>query len=128
MLITLDFESDKPIYTQLYEEIILASASGELSEGSTLPAVRTLAEEVGINLHTVNKAYNLLKDEGYLSIDRRHGAKINPRPITPKDKQLEEIASSLKLLCAKAFLLGQSEEDILRQCQAYFNSFKEDLK
>lgn len=77
MLLKLDFESEIPIYTQLKNEIIKAVALGTLVENDSLPSVRNLASDLDINMHTVNKAYNCLKQEGYVKIDRRKGALIS---------------------------------------------------
>lgn len=76
MILQIDFESQIPIYEQLKRQIIEGIAKGYLNPGSPLPSVRQLAEDIGINLHTVNKAYNILKSEGYVTIDRRVGAVI----------------------------------------------------
>ena len=73
-LIQIDFDSDEAIYIQLRNQIILGIATSRLQEGDSLPSVRQLAEEIGINMHTVNKAYSLLRQEGLLTLDRRRGA------------------------------------------------------
>lgn len=74
MVITIDQTSKDPIYLQLRAQIIEAIATGELSPGDGLPSVRRLASDLGINLHTVNKAYAVLRDEGYLLMRGRSGA------------------------------------------------------
>ena len=74
MILKIDFDSDMPIYVQIKNQIIEGIAKGEIDKGEELPSVRALAEDIGINMHTVNKAYNMLKDEGYIKIDRRKGA------------------------------------------------------
>ena len=74
MLIEIDFQSEEAIYLQLRNQIILGIASSVLREGDPLPSVRQLADEIGINMHTVNKAYGLLRQEGFVNIDRRRGA------------------------------------------------------
>ncbi|ECV7489956.1 GntR family transcriptional regulator, partial [Salmonella enterica subsp. enterica serovar Muenchen] len=56
MIIQLDLQSDVPIYTQLVHQIIEGIASGRLQPGEPLPSVRSLASDIGVNLHTVNKA------------------------------------------------------------------------
>lgn len=76
MLIEIDFDSDEAFYMQLRNQIILGIATAELHEGETLPSVRQMAERIGINMHTVNKAYALLREEGFLQLDRRRGAVI----------------------------------------------------
>ena len=76
MVIEIDFQSDEALYTQLMNQIIMGIATSRLQEGDSLPSVRQLADTIGINMHTVNKAYSLLRQEGFVSIDRRKGAVI----------------------------------------------------
>lgn len=76
MILEIDFNSDEALYIQLRNQIIVGIATSQLQAGESLPSVRQLAEYVGINMHTVNKAYALLKQEGYLKLDRRKGAVI----------------------------------------------------
>ena len=64
MVIEIDFQSDEAIYTQLMNQIIMGIATSALQEGDPLPSVRQLADTIGINMHTVNKAYSLLRQEG----------------------------------------------------------------
>lgn len=74
MLIEIDFSSDEAIYVQLRNQIIVAIATSQLKEGESLPSVRSLADHIGVNMHTVNKAYTSLKQDGFLKVDRRRGA------------------------------------------------------
>ena len=76
MVIEIDFQSDEALYIQLMNQIIMGIATSRLQEGDPLPSVRQLADTIGINMHTVNKAYSLLRQEGFVSIDRRKGAVI----------------------------------------------------
>lgn len=78
MFIQLNFNSDIPIYEQLKSEIIIGIAKGELLPEERLPSVRQLASDIGINLHTVNKAYKQLEEEGFLIIHRQRGAIVHP--------------------------------------------------
>ena len=120
MILNLEFDSDKAIYIQIKEQIIKAIAVGDLKINESLPSVRALAEEIGINLHTVNKAYNLLKDEGYIIIDRRKGAIIRNLPLkkSENDEALikEEITS-------KSYLKGIKEEEFINICKDYFKKY-----
>ena len=75
MYISIDFNSDEALYLQLRNQIIRAIVRTELQEGENLPSVRDMADEIGINMHTVNKAYALLRQEGYLQLDRRRGCR-----------------------------------------------------
>lgn len=72
--------SEIPIYVQLRNQIVMGIAKGQLRAGESLPTVRRMAADAGINTMTVNKAYQLLKAEGYIEIDRRHGAAVKGLP------------------------------------------------
>lgn len=123
MILNLDFNSDVPIYTQIKEQIIKSIASGDLKLNESLPSVRNMAEEIGVNLHTVNKSYNLLKDEGYINIDRRKGAMVNNLPLDKKDENVEKIKSTLELLTAQSYLLGMSREEFIDYSNKLFDSY-----
>lgn len=84
MRIQIDLTSDTPIYQQIRDEIVLGLGRGELSEGDVLPSVRQLALDLGINHMTVNKAYQQLKAEQFIVIDRRKGATIAVKPQNSK--------------------------------------------
>lgn len=127
MLIEIEFESNIPIYEQLKRQLIEGIASGDLESGDNLPSVRHMAEDIGINLHTVNKAYNELKSEGYLNIDRRKGAVINS-DIPKNSKELNErLEDELKYLIARAHLNGADERDFLRLCSDIFKKYNKSL-
>ena len=98
-LIEIDFNSDEAIYMQLRNQIILGIATSRLHDGDVLPSVRQLADIIGINMHTVNKAYSVLRQEGIVSIDIRKGAII----CIDCDKlfAMEELRQELKIILAK---------------------------
>lgn len=123
MILNLDFNSDKPIYQQIKEEIIKAIAKGNLKINESLPSVRAMAEEIGINLHTVNKAYNLLKDEGYINIDRRKGAIVNYLPLNKSENDENQIKEEIELLVAKSYLKGMEKEEFIKLCEKYYNNY-----
>lgn len=83
MVITVDKLSETPLYLQLRAQVIAGIAAGELRPGDPLPSVRSLAEDLGINLHTVNKAYATLRDEGYVIMLGRRGAYVADAPADP---------------------------------------------
>lgn len=128
MLLKIDFESDIPIYVQIKNGILQGLAKGDLSPGENLPSVRQLAEDIGINMHTVNKAYNLLKNDGFLTIDRRKGAVINDKISSPTEEYKVSLGESLKSIIAEAFCKGVSEEEFLVTCKNIFNIYKEGNK
>lgn len=99
MYIEIDFNSDEAIYLQLKNQIIFGIATSHFREGDSLPSVRQLAETVGINMHTVNKAYTVLKQEGYVKVDRRKGAVI--AIDTDKLKVMSELKKELQVMIAR---------------------------
>lgn len=115
MLLHLDFQSDTPIYQQIRNQIVLGIADGQILPGEKLPTIRALAEECGINMMTVSKAYQLLKQEGYLHTDRRFGATIcpldNSRQVSP------DTLAGLKLCFSELHLAGLNKADILKLCE-----------
>ncbi len=123
MILNLDFNSDIPIYTQIKEQIIKSIATGDLKINESLPSVRNMAEEIGVNLHTVNKSYNLLKDEGYINIDRRKGAIVNNLPLEKKYDNVEKIKSTLELLTAQSYLLGMSRDEFIDYSNKLFDKY-----
>ncbi|MDO4345195.1 MAG: GntR family transcriptional regulator [Eubacteriales bacterium] len=99
MMIEIDFQSDEAIYIQLTNQIIRGIATETIHEGDVLPSVRQMACDIGINMHTVNKAYTVLKQEGFLRLDRRKGAII--ALDADKMQAMEEMRNSLRVLLAK---------------------------
>jgi len=88
----LDFSSEEPIYMQIHNQLVLNIASGYLKAGDKLPSIRTLANEAGVNMMTVSKSYQMLKQEGYISADRRSGTVVARQcPETSKIQIKEEL-------------------------------------
>ena len=123
MIINLNMNSDVPIYVQLRNEIVKGIGRGELKRGESLPTVRQMAADIGVNTMTVNKAYKILKDEGYIEIDRRHGAKVNPS-INLSFEFKEKLESELELLVAESVLKGISKEEFLNMFNSVFAGIK----
>lgn len=99
MILKIDFESEEALYVQLCNQIIRGIATETLHEGDSLPSVRQLADEIGINMHTVNKAYSVLKQEGFLRLDRRRGAVI--ALDMDKLRAMDEMKDDLALIVAR---------------------------
>ena len=110
MVREIDFNSDEAIYVQLMNQIILGIATSRLQEGDPLPSVRQLADTIGINMHTVNKAYSLLRQEGFVTIDRRRGAII--AVDENKIKAMEEMKENLIVALAKGCCRNVSREEV----------------
>ena len=110
MIIKIDFESEEAIYIQLRNQIIMGIATDRIHEGDSLPSVRQLAENIGINMHTVNKAYGVLKREGLIRLDRGRGAVI--AFDIDKMQALEETKANLRLVLAKACCKNVGKDEI----------------
>lgn len=110
MLIEIDFNSEEAIYIQLRNQVILGIATANIHEGDSLPSVRQLAETIGVNMHTVNKAYNVLKQEGFITLDKRRGAVI--ALDENKIRAVEEMRQQLQIVLAKACCRAISREEI----------------
>lgn len=119
MLLTLDFQSEMPIYQQIRQQVMLGVASGNLKPGESLPSVRQLAADIGVNLHTVNKAYQLLRDDGVVVIHRQRGVVIADKPQPTDDIAFwKSLSDRLEHLAAEAKSLGMSRERFLLMTQA----------
>lgn len=121
MQFELDFNSEKSIYLQIEDIIIKSIAKGDLKIGESLPSVRVMAENIGVNLHTVNKAYNELKDKGYLNIDRRKGAVISDLPLEKNPIKEKELSDQLEMLVFNSFLSGISREEFINITKKIYN-------
>lgn len=110
MIIEIDFHSDEAIYMQLCNQIILGIATSQFHEGEQLPSVRALAETIGVNMHTVNKAYAILQREGFLKIDRRRGAVI--AIDIDKLRALSETKTELSIVLARAICKNVNRDEL----------------
>lgn len=126
VIVTIDFNSDEAIYIQLRNQIILGIATSEIREGDNLPSVRELAENIGINMHTVNKAYTILKQEGFVKLDRRRGAVI----ALDYDKiaAIAELKSQMRVILAQAICKDISCEEIHELMDSIMREFSSDSR
>lgn len=122
MIIEIDFNSGEAIYMQLRNQIVLGIANNQFCEGQSLPSVRQLADDIGVNMHTVNKAYSILKQEGYLKLDRRHGAVISVD--SRKDEEMESILREMKLIIARGICKGVSEQEMMEVVSEVYDYFR----
>ena len=123
MILSLDYSSDVPIYQQVRNQIVLGIASGDLKPEEKLPTIRALATELGINMMTVSKAYQILKSEGYIHSDRRNGAWVAPQASGAAI--MHKVEESLRLIIAEARLKGVAEETIVNLCRKFYHEGEE---
>lgn len=122
MQIEIDFESDEALYIQLRNQIIYGIATRQFQEGDSLPSVRQLAEAIGINMHTVNKAYAVLRQEGLLRLDRRTGAVI--AVDIDKLKAMDEMRDQLQLIVARGLCKGVSRAEVHQLVDDIFSMYE----
>ncbi len=122
MLVEIDFDSTEALYMQLHNQIIVQIAQSVLHEGDQLPSVRSMADEIGINMHTVNKAYALLRDEGFLHLDQRRGAVIAVDEAKRSD--LESIREELNFIAAQAVLKGINRDEMHDMIDEIYNNYE----
>jgi DNA-binding transcriptional regulator YhcF (GntR family) len=119
MLLQINTLSPLPIYEQLRNQMVQGIASGQLAPGEGLPSVRRLGADLGINFHTVNKAYTMLADEGYIVIDRRKGALVSADIKITEDFR-EGLSHKLALAAAEAICHGMTEGEFIALCQNHY--------
>ena len=121
MILKINFDSEEALYMQLCNQIIVGIATDMLHEGDNLPSVRQLAEDIGINMHTVNKAYSVLRQEGFLRLDRRRGAVVALN--MDKLQALAEMREELGIVLARGFCPNVSREEVHALVDEIFEDF-----
>jgi len=121
MILKIDFESEEALYVQLCNQIIRGIATETLHEGDSLPSVRQLADEIGINMHTVNKAYSVLKQEGFLRLDRRRGAVI--ALDMDKLRAMDEMKDDLALIVARGICRDVGRDQVHALVDELYDEF-----
>lgn len=111
---TIVLDGETPIYTQIVRLVILGVATGELEEGEALPPLRGLADALGVNLHTVRKAYLELAERGYIEQEERQKARVSPIPLDPSSYPSPLQQEELKVLLADGLNHGLSKEELRR--------------
>lgn len=121
MLVNIDFNSEEALYIQLRNQIIIGIATSTIQEGDNLPSVRELANDIGINMHTVNKAYSILRQEGYLKLDRRKGAIISID--VDKYEAIAEMMDAMRVILARGICKNISKEEVHDIVNQIFDEF-----
>ena len=122
MLIEIEFNSPEAIYIQLRNQIVMEIAQDRLHDGDSLPSVRNLAKDLGVNMHTVNKAYAILREEGYLKLDRRKGAIVSVEK-NRKEAELEKINNYMQMIVAQAICKEITKEEMKQIVGEMYDTF-----
>ncbi|MEI6101356.1 MAG: GntR family transcriptional regulator [Eubacteriales bacterium] len=123
MLLTVNLESSQPIYIQIRNSVVEGIANGMLKDGDALPSVRILACELGVNLHTVNKAYQMLKMEGFVKVYRKKGTVISADKRDSGDF-MEAAAATLKNIVSEAITRSIGREQLTGMIHQLYNEME----
>ena len=125
MLLSIEPDGPVPIYQQIRDRIVEAIAGGRQPAGSGLPSTRQLAVDLGVNFHTVNKSYDLLRQEGLLRLSRKSGAVVQRDAGSgpPRPDWAEDWAARLQTLLAEAAAQGLPADDIMGQVREALAAF-----
>lgn len=125
MIIKIDFNSSEAIYMQLRNQIIIGIAQNTIKDGESLPSVRQLADELGVNMHTVNKAYAMLRNDGYLKLDRRKGAVVCIS-MDMKPKHIQTMNIEMRMMVAEAICKDISLDEMHKLITDMYKEFLND--
>ncbi|MGI2327991.1 GntR family transcriptional regulator [Planococcus sp. YIM B11945] len=114
MFIEIEPGSAVPIYLQLAQQIMEGIANGKLKPGTPMPSVRAFAADLGMNMHTVNKAYHYLQEKNMIEIVQKKGVFIHPNGLREATEQeRKRIEQELRPILAEALCLRLSKEELM---------------
>lgn len=115
LIVRVDATDSTPVYVQISDGVKAHIASGRLRAGDTLPSLRDLAMDLGVNLNTVKAAYEVLERAGLIYLRRGRRAVI--RPPMPRPEEKDALRARLERLYVEARLAGLDQQSFLRLCQ-----------
>ncbi|MGH9881751.1 MAG: GntR family transcriptional regulator [Pyrinomonadaceae bacterium] len=123
MYITIDERDKRPIYQQVVDEIKALIARGELEESSSLPPVRQIAADLGVNQNTIAFAYRQLQKEGLIRVKHGSGAVVVSRLLAKRDE--ERAHEQLQAVLTDLVLAGLTRSEVLALVSNALNSLGE---
>ncbi|MGW3438019.1 GntR family transcriptional regulator [Streptomyces bacillaris] len=114
MLFRVDPTSTVPLGDQIAASVRRAVADGAVAPGERLPAARVLADSLGVNVHTVLRGYQRLREEGLIELRRGRGAQVT-EGASPRRAQLLQ---RVREVVADSRELGLTEEELLKLIRA----------
>ncbi|MDD1503134.1 GntR family transcriptional regulator [Lysinibacillus sp. CNPSo 3705] len=113
MNIHLDPSSELQLYKQLANQLIELIAKGKLKNGDTLPSVRSMATDLGINVSTVSKSYHELEEKGLIELKPKAKAIIiGGQKKELQEAEVEKVENALKLIMAEAIARGLEKDQM----------------
>lgn len=113
MNIHLDPSSELQLYKQLANQLIELIAKGKLKNGDTLPSVRSMAADLGINVSTVSKSYHELEEKGLIELKPKAKAIIiGGQKKELQEAEVEKVENALKPIMAEAIARGLEKDQM----------------
>ncbi len=126
MHLTIDTKDRRPIYQQVADGIRGLIAGGLLREGQSLPPVRQMAADLGVNLNTIATAYRELQNEGLIVVKHGSGARVAPR--TASKQRDVELRRPLRSALTQMILSGLQRREILSMVQDELRGLRKPAK
>ena len=126
-MLRIDYKSGLPIYDQIYRGIVKMAAAGAFGGDGQLPSVRSVAQELGVNPNTVQKAYGLLERDGVICSLPGKGSFLTGEQ-NAVDKQREEAVQKARVSAREALDCGVALGELLSAVQAEDSRRKESEK
>lgn len=130
MIIVVDLDSETPLYQQIRDRVVEGVADGRLRAGDPLPSTRQLGSDLGINFHTVNKGYDVLRSEGLVRLNRKSGAVIHrdPESGAPAEVYADNWEARARTLLAEAVAQGMAPGEVIDRCLRLVAAFAPDSR
>lgn len=128
LTITIDRGLDEPVYEQVAGQIRLLIANGALRPAMSLPTVRQLAGDLGVNLNTIARSYRLLEGEGFLEIRKRAGVKVAAPAAKVDQSTRAKLLEEIRIPLARLRQAGVSTEDLVRIIRKELLAFDDGCK
>lgn len=129
MFIEIEPDSAVPIYLQLAQQIMEGVANDQLKPGEALPSVRSFAADLGMNMHTVNKAYHYLEEKQMIEIMPKKGVFIHPDGVRRATEQdCKRIEQELRPILTEALCLQMDKDELLRLTEKLIKDIREGAK
>jgi GntR family transcriptional regulator len=123
MFLTVDAADKRPLYQQIIDGVKELIARGDLREGTTLPSVRQVASDLGVNLNTIAVAYRRLQEEGFLAIRHGTGTVVSSRRARTMEE--DELRKPLRTALTQLILAGRSDQEITAAVQQELRSIRQ---
>ena len=124
-MIVIDYQNRKPIYEQIVERFQMLIVRGVLEPDSQMPSVRSLATELSINPNTIQKAYTILEQQGYIYPVKGRGNFVSGSRNLVEQKK-ENFFQKLRIVIREGIELGVTKEECVGRTAALYEEVSHD--